>query len=349
MKKTKVIVASAAILFVVVAILLYNKSRSESESKSDFQTSIPVSVAPVTMQRPSAVLSLTGTIVANNDVSVVAETQGKVTAIRADVGDYKQTGAILIEVDDELKKASSASAEVNYEKAKKDLERYETLYKQNAATDQQLETARLAAKAAEAQYVSAHREFTDTKIKTPISGIVTARLVDVGTYVQKGIPVANVVDISRLKVKVNVAESDVFAMKPGDKVEITTDIYPGVKYDGKIKTISSKADEAHTYPVEIALNNSKTHPLKAGMFGRVSFIANAGGEVLTVPRDALVGSMKNPRVFMVSNNIARLKEIVTGSEFGTQLTVLSGLGVGETVVVNGQNNLKDSTLVTIIK
>lgn len=138
-------------------------------------------------------------------------------------------------------------------------------------------------------------------------------------------------------------------MKVGDKVEVTTDVYPGVKFLGRIRTISSKADDAHTYPVEIALNNAGEHPLKAGMFGQVSFFSGSINEVLTVPRGALVGSMKNPRVFVVEGTVARLRDISVGSEFGTQLTVLSGLKEGETVVLSGQNNLKDSVVVTIIK
>ena len=258
-------------------------------------------------------------------------------------------GATLVRVDDELKKASFASAEVNYEKTKRDLGRFENLAKQEAATDQQVETARLACKAAEAQYILARREYHDTKITTPIAGMVTSRPVDVGTYVQKGMPVANVVDISKLKVRLSVAERDVFRLKVGDKVEIATDVYPGVTFEGRVKTISAKADEAHTYPVEVTLNNPKEHPLKSGMFGRVTFPSIDGSEGLMIPRDALTGSLKKPQVFLIDGSIARLRDIVVGSEVGGRLMVLRGLNDGETIVVNGQNNLKDGMAVTIVK
>jgi len=349
MNKTEVIIAAVAILAVIIAILLYNKSQSESKSRAEIQTSLPVSVTTVKRQKPSDVHSAVGTISAHNDVLIISETQGKVTAVMAEVGDYRQAGSELIQVDDELKKANFATAEVNYEKAKKDLERYESLFKQNSATDQQIEGARLAAKAAESQYVSARREYTDTKITTPISGTVTSRLVDIGTYVQRGMPVADVVDISTLKVKVSVAELDVFRLNAGERVKIHTDVYPGIEFEGRIKTISSKADEAHTYPVEITLGNSKEHPLKAGMFARVDFTFGARNEQLTIPRGALVGSTKQPQVFVLDGTIARLRNIVVGSEFGTQLAVVDGLREGETVVVNGQNNLKDSVAVSVIK
>lgn len=349
MNKKKALLITAAVLVVIVAILMYNKSRMAAESKTDVLTSIPVSVTQVVKQQITDARSLVGTVAANNDVAIVSETQGKVTAVHAEVGKYLEAGAMIVQIDDELKKANLASAETNYEKARKDLERFESLYKQSAATDQQIEGARLAAKAAEAQYVVARRQESDTRIATPISGILTSRPVDVGTYVQNGTQVANVVDISRLKVKLNVAERDVFRLKTGDKVEVTTDVYPGETFEGKLATISSKADEAHTYPVEVRLPNSREHPLRAGMFARVRFTSIAAGEELTIPREALVGSTKDAQVYVVDGTIAHLRGLVVGAEVGTRLVVLSGLKEGETIVVSGQNNLRDNAAVTVLK
>jgi RND family efflux transporter MFP subunit len=349
MNRTKVTVGLIAVLIVIVGILLYNKSRMEARSKNDSMTAIPVSTVQATKQKIAVDRSLVGTIAANNDVPIIAETQGRVTKVLAEVGQYRPAGAVLMEVDDELKKAAFATAEVNYEKAKRDLARFEALGKQDAATEQQVESARLAAKAAEAQFILARREYHDTKITTPIAGIVTSRVVDLGGYVQKNAAVANVVDISMLKVKLNVAERDVFKLRVGDKVLVTTDVYPGVTFEGTIRTISDKSDESHTYPVEVRLPNSSKHPLKAGMFGRVAFTSIPQVEAVTIPREALVGSMKNAQVFVVDGDVARLRNIVVGSEFGAQLTALDGITAGETVVVNGQNNLKDNIEVAVVK
>ncbi len=68
-----------------------------------------------------------------------------------------------------------------------------------------------------------------------------------------------------------------------------------------------------------------------------------------IPRDALTGSLKKPQVFLIDGSIARLRDIVVGSEVGGRLMVLRGLNDGETIVVNGQNNLKDGLAVTIVK
>jgi len=349
MKKRRVIVASVVFLAAIVAILLYNRSRIQAKSRSEVITSVPVSVVKATRQQLSENVSLVGTITANNDVAIVSETVGRVVGVFAKVGDDKPAGSVLIQIDDELKSAAFATAEANYQRAKKDLERYQSLEDENAVSKWQKESAWQNFKLVEAQYIVARRQLKDTKITTPISGVVTSRPVDIGTMVQNNMVVANVVDVSRLKVKLSVAEKDAFKLRMGDAVEVTTDVYPGVKFPGKISTLSAKADEAHTYPIEIVLNNAKDHPLRAGMFGKVMFTSIARTEVVSIPRQALVGSLKNPQVFVLEQQIARLRTVVVGSETGTELGIVGGLQDGDLVVVNGQNNLKDSMSVEVIK
>ena len=349
MKKIKVTLVFVVAFTAIIFILLNNKSKMEAKSRNDIVRAFPVSVASVTKQKSSETLSLVGTIAANNDVAIVSETQGKVTHVFVNVGDVVSANSPLVQVDDELKQANYETAEVNFEKAKKDFERVESLSKDKSATDAQLEGARLAMKSAEAQFTVAKRMLDDTKIKSPIAGIVSSRMVDVGAMIQNGMPIANVVDISLLKVKVNVAEKDVFKLHVNDNVEITTDVYHGISFNGKIATISAKGDDAHTYPVEISLANNKEHPLKAGMFGRVSFASMNEDEALTISRDALVGSLKKPQVFVVENGMAKLRDVVVEKEIGTMLSLRDGLREGETVVVNGQNNLRDGVAVSIIQ
>lgn len=349
MKRLKGVVIGVVVLGAIIATLWHNKMQMQAKAKTTVLTSYPVSVTTVSKERLSESLSLVGTITAYNDVAIVAETRGRVVAIKANIGDVKAAGSVLVEVDDELKKADFMKAEVMYERAKKDAERYTALRAERAATEWQKENAWQAFKVAEAQYIAARKEYRDTKISTPISGVVNSRPVDIGTMVQPGMVVANIVDISRLKVRLNVAERDAFKLTVGDPVEVTTDVYPGVTFKGTVVSISPKADESHTYPVEITLPNSKTSPLKAGMFARVNFVSVNSEETLSIPREALVGSIKNPKVFVVVNGMAQQRELVVGDVVGRNIAVLKGLTEGETVVINGQNNLKDSVAVDIVQ
>ncbi|MCX6120865.1 MAG: efflux RND transporter periplasmic adaptor subunit [Ignavibacteriales bacterium] len=341
------------LIALVFGIYSCNKARSDSQNSAvkTISTSYSVSVITAAKKDMTDSFSQVGTIVAYNDVAVVSETSGRVVKIDAEVGDYKKAGAVLVEVDSELKEAAYKAANVSYEKAKKDLERYEALYKEGSISDSQIEQARWSYQSAEAQYIVARRQFTDTKITTPISGIVTARYVNIGSMVM-GAPqatlVANVVDISRLKVKVSVAEKDVIRLKVGEKVEVTTDVFPNSVFTGSIFSISSKGDEGHTYPVEVVLNNSKQQ-IKAGMFGRVRFTPKISGAAIVIPRESIVGSVKNAALYVIKNNVANLRSVVTGKELGTDIEVLSGLQEGEQIVVNGQNNLSDNAPVIVRK
>ena len=214
--------------------------------------------------------------------------------------------------------------------------------------ESQLEAARLDLQRAESNYTIAKREYNDTKITAPISGVVSSRLVDEGDYVNKLNVVSNIVDISKLKVKLNVAEKDAFRLKKGDDVVVTTDVYPGVKFNGKIESISDQGDASHTYPVEVLLVNSKSNPLKAGMFGKVLFTSINGGNTIVIPRESLVGSVKDASVFVIENGIAKERKVVIGSTYDTMLQVLKRINEGEEIVVNGQSNLKDNYKVKVV-
>ena len=116
----------------VFGIYSCNKAKSNAEKKADETITTSYSVSVITSARKDMTdsFSQVGTIVAYNDVAVVSETSGRVVKVNAEVGEYKHAGSVLVEVDSELNEAAFKTANVSYEKAKKDLERYEALYKE---------------------------------------------------------------------------------------------------------------------------------------------------------------------------------------------------------------------------
>lgn len=336
-------------LIIIIALATSNKSKvSPSEEKQTYGD-IPVSVIKVKKMQLTNAISLVGVVNANNDVNVISEAQGLVVAVKVKVGDFVNAGDILFQIDDLIMQSNLASAEINYLKAKRDFERSESLYQENSISAAQLDLARLQMKAAESQLTLAKKQLSDTQIKAPISGTVNKQMVEQGTMVNMGTPVANIVDISTLKVILNVSEKDAFQIKINDLAEITTDVYPGVIFYGKVDNVAAKADEAHTYPMEVRLANSKKHPLKAGMFARVNFTFQSENETLAIPRESLLGSIKDARVYTVKDKIAKLKNIVVGKTSSDYIEIISGLEENEVVVTNGQNNLSDNSKVTIIQ
>ncbi len=347
-KKRMYVIIAILIVAAVVAVLIRNRAVLRTAGGGITLSAYPVTVTTARKEPLSNVLTYIGTITANNDVDIVAETSGRVTAVRAMVGDVKRVGDVLIEVDDELAAADCVAAEVGYEKARRDLERSETLLADSSIPESQCEAIRLSCRAAEAQYITARRALRNTRITTPITGTVTACAVDTGAMVQKDNVVANVVDIATLRVKLSVPEGDVFKLAVGDTAEVASDVYPRVIFRGVIRTIGSRADDAHTYPLEVGLPNCGETPLKANMFGRVTFNAQSHREALVLPRQALVGSVENPQVFVVRGKVARLHDITMGEVNGLNVEILNGLTAADTVVIDGQYNLRDSVEVAVV-
>ena len=328
MKKIIVIVIVAGFFIGTILTLRNNKAIAEKAIiVEDISAKvIPVSTAIVERKDIEQNLSLIGTILPKSDINIVSEAAGRLVALNANVGDYKSAGSVIAEVDSELRKATLLNAQAMYEKAQADADRIELLYKENVATLVQLEQVKYSLQAAQAQLIIAKRQVKDT-----MNAVI-----------------ANIIDISSLKVKVNVSERDAFTLKKADKVNISTDVYPGKTFTGTVAYISSKADEAHTYPVEISLANSSVMPLKAGMFARITFSTIYKHQILTIPRNSLLGSIKDPKVFIANGNKAELRKLIIGAENGYDIEILGGLHAGDIIIVDGQNNLKDGTKISVV-
>ena len=144
MQRLKYFIITFIVVGAIIALLLNNKAKMEAKSENAKIEAYPVNVVEVTKSKAQRDLEMVGTITANNDVAIVSEAQGRVTKVYAEVGDYKSAGSPLIQLDDELKLAGFKTAEVNYQKTKKDYERYQALLASKAVTDAQLESATLA-------------------------------------------------------------------------------------------------------------------------------------------------------------------------------------------------------------
>jgi len=349
MKKIAFALVIVLALSGIVVVLQQNKARSEAKVGRIVERPFTVSVATVATVDIGDSLVMIGTIAPDREVAIASETTGKIRSIAAEIGSFKAKGTVIATVDAELKQAALTIAEANLEKARKDLQRIEQVQAENALPDQTLDDARLAVKLAEAHAITTRRQLRDTRIVAPFSGVIAARSAEIGTMVQPGMVIASLVDVSTLKVRLNVPEADVVSMKPGDRVEVTCDIYPGAIFAGNISAVGAKGDAAHTYPVDVTIANQSQHPLKAGMFARVRLRSASTRPALTIPRAAIAGSVKDPKVFVLnpSTKIVKVRSIRLGERTSNVVEVLGGIKEGEVVVVTGHTNLRDGARVAI--
>ncbi|GAA6770583.1 hypothetical protein AAGS39_13280 [Flavobacterium sp. CGRL2] len=205
---------------------------------------------------------------------------------------------------------------------------------------------------AQSNLTQANINVGDTKVKAPINGYINKKYIEPGSILA-GMPATalfDIVNVSKLKLAVTVNESQVASLKLGNTVNITASVYPDKTFSGKITFIASKADASLNFPVEIEITNNANNDLKAGMYGTANFGSNNQKQNLkVVPRNAFVGSVSSNEIFVVENNVTKLKKVVAGRILGDKVEIINGLNDGDTVIVTGQINLQDGNTVEIIK
>lgn len=347
-KKTIGIVVGIIILGAITAKLIANKVEIDSNSlnKSDITTT--VKVVNVEKRIQNSTLSITGVTAARQEVTLKSETGGQIVDINFNLGDFVSKGKSLVQIDDRLAKLSLESAKLNLVRSEDEYNKIKNLYNGDAATETTLRDAKIDYEKAKLSVEQAEKQLSFTKILATQSGYIVSKFVEKGTYLTSGTSIAYLVDISQLKVNIKAAEKDAYKIKVGQDVKISSSIFPDVIYNGKVSFVSQQGDDLHNYPVEILLENKSTSQLKAGTFVNVNFQFKSVEPSLLIPRESLVGSLKNAKVYTIHNNQAHLKDITVGRDFGNLLEVVSGLNENEKVVVAGQINLTDGATVDVI-
>ena len=350
-KKTTIAVLTAVVLLGIMTMTLAS-NKKEINSRKEVKTTeinIAVTVASAEMKVTNMDLDLVGTTQAAREVNIASESSGKIAVVNFRMGDYVTQGNVLAIIDDTYKRLAYENAKLNYNKCKDDISRYQALREGDAVSDTQLRDIKLAYENADIQLENAKKQWDDTKIIAPFSGYITSQNTELGAYVNAGTMIAGIADISQLKVVFDVSEMNAYELQRGQTVSVTTDVHPEASYKGTISNISPKASASHTYPVEIMIANNGKDKLKAGTYVKVNVNMSNKENVLMIPRDAIVSSLKDPSVYLVKNNIAQLMKIGVGRNFNSFIEVVSGLNEGDQVVTNGQINLTGSSKVSVIK
>jgi RND family efflux transporter MFP subunit len=307
-----------------------------------------VSVAKPAFREVSDSFSIIGSVQASSEVTVLSETSGRIVEAPAKVGDAVKAGTPLVSVDKDLREAAYIAAEAAYRKASKDAERAAGLRADKVISDADIEQIRLAEASARAQYLVAKKELENTTVRATIGGTVAETYVGVGEQLAPGSRVALVVDGSRLKVRVLLPERSALAQRAGDRVAVESELFRGRPFEGRIESVGVRGDETHSFPVEVTLLGAAASELRAGMSVRLSFGGRGVRKALLIPRQAVVGGLRDPEVFVVEGGSAVLRKLSVGGEYGTDLEVLSGLAEGDPVVTGGQTLLSDGQQVKVV-
>jgi RND family efflux transporter MFP subunit len=341
------------ILVAIGFVLTNNKKNNDAKTAivAEGSGAVSVRVAAVTKQPVDLDFSANGTFVPYTELNFLSENAGRVSKIYVDEGDRVSKGQVLARIDAEILNTDAETAAATLQNAIRDEARYSSSFQTGGVTQQQLDQARLNVKNARLRLQSSQRHVSDATIKSPINGIVNRRYIEVGAFVTaQGTQLFELVDVSKLKLRVNVNENQVASLNVGNQVQIKSNVFPSDTFRGKITFIAAKADNTLNFPIDILVENSKSNKIKAGMYGTAVFKFPAQQPTITVPRGAFIGSVSSNQIFVLQNgNTAKVRKVTAGRILGDNVEIVDGLKEGETAIVSGQINLIDGSQVTPIK
>jgi RND family efflux transporter MFP subunit len=264
-------------------------------------------------------------------------------------GEMVERGDILASVDEEMLTLELHSKDQQLEQLMKDLTRIQILANHEAVTRRQLEDAELKVSLLQTDIAILKKQLRDKKIISPISGTISERPAETGTFITPGQLVAEVIDISKLKLEIDASAEDLLMVSLGQQVRIKPELYPDTDIRGEITFISPIPASDHKYPVEITILNRKPSSLFPGMFARAILHSSTMKKGILVPRKALSGTLKRPEVYIVRNDTAILCPVMLEDYNEEHLLVSHGLDDGEEVIITGQFMIQDSSCVQVIK
>jgi membrane fusion protein (multidrug efflux system) len=302
---------------------------------------VPVVSRAVELQPLARELKALGTARANEAVEITAKTSNIVAAVRFRDGERVSKGAVLVELDSAQARADLAAANAALTESNSQYQRAQELLPTQSLSKSQFDQI-VAARAANAARVDAARaRLEDTVIRAPFTGRVGLRRVSVGGFISPGAVITTLDDTSIIKVDFAVPENNLTALRAGLTVSVTSVAYPGRVFRGKVASIDSRVDAtSRSVQVRAELPNTDG-ALKPGMFLNVDLLRDER-RAIVIPEESIVPDQNRQFVFVVKDGQAEKREVRTGLRRPGSIEVISGLAVGERIVVEGTVKLRES-------
>jgi len=339
----------------------------------------PIDTEPVRREAVNRTVNVSGTLAAENEVTVSSQAEGVVSRILADLGDRVVSGQVLVELDrekpqynldqqkaalarslarygasepgrlppiDQTPDVKRAAAELN--QARRGFERATELSKRQLLSQQALDDADAVLRTKQAEYDSAMQnaknlaaDIDASNAAAPFDGYVQQRMVSLGELVKEQMPVMQVVRVDPLKVIAEIPEGLAPWVQGGQPVDLQVDAYPDQSFTGKVSRISPSVNQqTRAFPFEALVPNPQGL-LKPGTFVKVKLTTNHVEQLLTLPYAALQYRYGVNRAYVVTGDSIAGREVKVGDRLGDRIEILDGVKAGDVVAMTDVDNLAD--------
>lgn len=359
--KSKRLFAGIALLIAAAVAAKYFWPTAAPEVKTPVQT---VTTALVAQRDFPLIVESTGTTVAANIVDIRPQVTNVVTKVHIKEGQMVHAGDVLFSLDDRADRANFEKAKAAAEDAMRQYQRSQELLRQNFISQGAVDTAKANADATQAAASAAQAALTYDTIRSPITGRAGIINVFAGALVQPGNTVTTattatatvtqgamvtITQLDPINVQFTVPETALPTlfeeMKSGQMPKVKFTLASNQKRDGKVYVVDNQVDASIGAVKVKAMIDNADHSIIPGQFVRLQLNAGSIKDALLVPSQALVSNTRGDQIYVVSSDdTVELKPIQVQTQ-GQGFAVISGVNVGDRIVVEGKQNLRPKTKV----
>lgn len=338
------------VMCVVVVLWVARLPAPARDVPAEEEVVVEVAVMPVAARPQVAdVLRLPAVVEPFLEVEVPAEQRGQIEERFVTKGERVEAGTPLLRLDTDLLESAlqRAQAQVDFDELTR--RRLLELLERGVARRSELDEVEARLKVNRALLKEARTNLERATVYAPVSGVLDEWLREAGEFVNVGDPVARIVDVSKVKVRVHLPERDVPYIKPGKRVDVRVDALGGRLFTGRVTYVSATASTgSRTTPVEITLDNSGglLHP---GMIVRMETTRRVLRDAIMIPLSAVVPVDDEEVVYVEKDGVAERRTVQLGILQGTEVQVTAGLVPGDRLIVKGQRLVGPGQKVAVIR
>ena len=345
MNRNLAIAALAAILMTTLSACGVGEAKVADIADQAAAAPLPVEVSLPETADIYATYETTTTMSADSEAPVLARVSGEVVEILFEEGDRVEKGQILARLDGERLRLLMLQAKANLDKTAKEYERFTSLHDRGLVSAASFDGLKFDLEAQQASYKLKQLNYSYTRIRAPISGVVSARDVRIGQNISVNDTTFRITDTTRLVAYLRIPQTELSKFSPGHAAEIRVDSVPETKFDATIARISPTIDTRNgTFRATAYVDNTDGN-LAPGMFGRFSIAYERHPDALVIPVRALMEEDSEYVVYVVEEGAATRRVIEVGIKSGDRVEVLDGLSLSDAIVVTGQGGLRDGSRV----
>ncbi|RED47392.1 efflux RND transporter periplasmic adaptor subunit [Seonamhaeicola aphaedonensis] len=347
---------------IATGLILSSCGSDKQENKSN-DRAIKVKVAQVVDNIDNQFLAVSGKVQALKSSNLSTRMMGHVSKIHINIGDKVTKDQLLLSINNNdlsaklaQAKASIIEAKAAYTNTEKDYHRFVNLFKNNSASQKELDDITAHYNMAKARLEAANQmkkeieaQFSYVNIRAPFNGVVSNKFINEGDIANPGIPLLEIETPGEFQVAAMVPETEISQIKNETKVVVQIKSLNAL-INGKVVEVSTSAkNTGGQYLVKVMLEKTNLN-LLSGMFATVQFPVNASdsSNSILIPISALVTKGELSGIYSVSqSNTALLRWLRLGRIYGDKVEVLSGLNAEESYIISSETKLFNGAKVTI--